>query len=422
MLRDAEIERNAVVYVENLLETAYNYIGQNKWIKSQLRFTLQRKNTPPLEDTPPPEDTLSTEGTLSTEDTPPEDTPPEDTPPEDTPSREGTLSREGTTSTEDTPSTDDTPSEDTPLAKEKRIADILHCDFEDYNTEQLIKSNSTIWSQNPSSFYKQDDKGVTKLGRQYDNLVQKIIRELETCIPKPSFKFINGLNKRACPSTSTASKPKSKRTRLSTSSAAKPKPKRSRPLTSSSLKPVIKHQRDITRTYNQRDTSKNGKALQYQRTDETGAGNDPNRDARLARMAMRNLVSNYPAPDSSSSNCAVNTGLSILPTDGLQFIENRKTNQAKATCDMISGRGNQCLRDTLHRTPGVRSSESTMSNQPNPMQQVATDQIARNLSVESLAVDPATTTHYDVVSMSQTGTRYNHAPTPRTCDLTSTEH
>ncbi|OBT82270.1 hypothetical protein VE02_09779 [Pseudogymnoascus sp. 03VT05] len=394
MLRDAEIKRN-------------------------------RKNTPPPEDTPPLEDTLSTEGTPSTEDTPPEDTPPEDTPPEDTLSREGTPSREGTTSTEDTLSTDDTPSEDTPSAKEKRIADILHCDFEDYNTEQLIKWERQLphsGSLFDAVLTHLDDKGVTKLGRQYDNLVQKIIRELETCIPKPSFKFINGPNKRACPSTSTASKPKSKRTRLSTSSAAKPKPKRSRPLTSSSLKPVIKHQRDITRTYNQRDTSENGKALQYQRTDETGAGNDPNRDARLARMAMRNLVSNYPAPNSSSSNCAVNTGLSILPTNGLQFIKNRKTNQAKATCDMISGRGNQCLRDTLHRTPGVRSSESTMSNQPNPMQQVATDQIARNLSVESPAVDPATTTHYDIVSMSQTGTRYNHAPTPCTCDLTSTEH
>ena len=123
------------------METAYKYIGQNKWIKSQLGFSLRKRKTPSLEDSPPPgdtpstRDTPSTEGTLSTEGTPLEDTP----------------------SAKETSSTEDTPLEDTLSAKGTRIADILHCDFKDCNTELLIKSNSTIWSQNPSSFY---NKGI----------------------------------------------------------------------------------------------------------------------------------------------------------------------------------------------------------------------------------------------------------------------
>ena len=90
--------------------------------------------------------------------------------------------------------------------------------------------------------------------------------------------------------------------------------------------------------------------LQYQGTDDTGASNDPNREARLGRMAMRNLVSDYPPPDSSSSNGAVNPDLSNLSTDGLQFTENRNMNQAKATPDVIrAGRG----MSNPHETPST---------------------------------------------------------------------
>ncbi|OBT92542.1 hypothetical protein VE01_09461 [Pseudogymnoascus verrucosus] len=56
------------------------------------------------------------------------------------------------------------------------------------------------------------------------------------------------------------------------------------------------------------------------------------------------------------------------------------------------------------------------SNEPNRMQHVATNQIARNLSLESPAADLAAAT------MSQTGRLYNYAPTSHACDLTVTEH
>jgi hypothetical protein len=126
------------------LETAYNYIGQHEWIKPQVRFSVRRKNRLP-EDTPPP-DTPRPENSPSTEDTPPAPRPEnspstEDTPPAPRP--------------ENSPSTEDTPSEETPSANLTRIADILNYDFNDYNTNKLIESNSKIWSENPSSFYEQ---------------------------------------------------------------------------------------------------------------------------------------------------------------------------------------------------------------------------------------------------------------------------
>ena len=78
--------------------------------------------------------------------------------------------------------------------------------------------------------------------------------------------------------------------------------------------------------------------MQYQ---GTSASNEPySTEAPLGaeRIAMHNLVSSYPPPDGSSNKGVVNPGLfsSILSTDSLQFIENRKMNQAKAVCDTIS--------------------------------------------------------------------------------------
>lgn len=152
------------------METAYNYIGQHEWIKSQVRFTVQvrRKKRLP-KDTPPP-DTPRPKGTQpenspSTKDTPPdipqpenspstEDTPPDTSRPENSPSTEDTPP--DIPQPENSPSTEDTPPEETLSSADRlRFADILDYDFNDYNTNKLIESNSRIWSENPSSFYAQ---------------------------------------------------------------------------------------------------------------------------------------------------------------------------------------------------------------------------------------------------------------------------
>jgi hypothetical protein len=69
---------------------------------------------------------------------------------ENSPSTENMLP--DTPRPDNSPSTEDTPPEETPSANLTRIADILNYDFNDYNTNKLIESNSKIWSENPSSF------------------------------------------------------------------------------------------------------------------------------------------------------------------------------------------------------------------------------------------------------------------------------
>ncbi|OBT43220.1 hypothetical protein VE00_06402 [Pseudogymnoascus sp. WSF 3629] len=129
-----------------------------------------------------------------------------------------------------------------------------------------------------------DAKGATKLGKLYDTTVLQIIQGLEIDIPKPSVKFIGGPKKRACPPKNSASKPKSKRTRVSKDSA--PMSKRARPSKSLSFKPVItssesmvpnKALEAVATEQNDWNIPVQSPALEHQQSSSQAASNGPMR-------------------------------------------------------------------------------------------------------------------------------------------------